>query len=55
MLDTQENGVLSRETMHSDDYVSTDHGEMDQMESLKENETPLNLNIPQNFEGTRNQ
>ena len=27
------------------EYVSTDNGEMDQMETLKENETPLNIHI----------
>ena len=43
-LDHQDHGALSRETMQSD-YVSTDHGEMEQMETLIENETPLNIHI----------
>ena len=43
-LDHLDNGVLSRETMQSE-YVSTDQGEMEQMETLKENETPLNIHI----------
>ena len=47
--------MLSRETMQSDDYESTDHGELDQMETMKENETPLNLNIPQKFEASGKQ
>ena len=53
-LDHQDNGVLSRETMQSD-YVSTDNGEMEQMETLKENETPLNIHIHQNFGRTQEQ
>ena len=48
-LDHLDNGVLSRETMQSEEYVSTDHGEIEQMETLKENETPLNIHIHQNF------